>query len=194
MTKTAVIAPDQFTLMPWKNGKGETTELYCRRAPGSDEFEWRLSIASVTEDGLFSNFSGYHRTLIMIAGQGLELRHDGQATQLLEYRYDFCSFAGDWQTTARLMHGPIKDFNIICNTQHCWSKVSVIQRHEQTEIESEAGDLLIYADKSDGSYSLLATAESARIPKGYLVHVSNRDATNMKVSGDGLICIEIFGR
>ena len=194
MTKSKVIAPANFTLMPWKNGKGETTELYCMRQPGIDAFLWRLSIASVIEDGPFSTFSGYDRTLVMIAGSGMELIHEGQATQLLKDQYDLCSFDGGYSTSARLLNGPIRDFNIICNAQFCQAKVSILMDHENTCIRSAADDLFIYADKSMGLCSQASAANEIEIPKGHLFHANNIDIIDMNVSGEGLICVEIFAR
>ncbi len=45
--------------MPWRNGKGNTIELLKEDLPNRDGFAWRLSMADVTSDGEFSNFSDY---------------------------------------------------------------------------------------------------------------------------------------
>jgi len=58
-----IISPQQFKKTPWKNGKGETTELAISEGGTLENFDWRLSIASVTEDGAFSYFTGYCRNL-----------------------------------------------------------------------------------------------------------------------------------
>jgi len=52
-----IISPQQFKQIPWKNGKGTTTELAISDGGTLDHFAWRLSIASVVEDGEFSDFS-----------------------------------------------------------------------------------------------------------------------------------------
>ena len=56
---------------PWKNGGGVTTEL-AMSPPGAglDNFDWRVSLASIAEDGPFSQFPGVDRTLVMVAGDG----------------------------------------------------------------------------------------------------------------------------
>ena len=70
-----IITPEQFTLVPWKNGLGYTTELAINDGGTLEKFDWRLSIASVTADGAFSSFAGYQRNLVLIEGSGLTLDH-----------------------------------------------------------------------------------------------------------------------
>lgn len=117
---TELIAANNFKRMPWKNGKGETIELIAIHDPLSNELVCRLSIASVTLDGDFSDFSGCKRTLMMIAGNGIALSHQSQEAhipiQTLTRQYQYCSFDGGWKTKAKLVDGPITDFNIIF---HC---------------------------------------------------------------------------
>lgn len=45
--------------MPWKNGRGETTEIAVwPEGAGLQDFGWRLSMAGVSEHGAFSAFPG----------------------------------------------------------------------------------------------------------------------------------------
>ena len=60
--------------MPWKNGGGVTTEIAVFPAnAGLEDFEWRLSMATVASDGPFSLFAGIDRTLAVLEGEGLVL-------------------------------------------------------------------------------------------------------------------------
>ena len=58
-------------VLPWKNGRGTTTEL-ALWPPDSNfeggEFDWRLSIAPVDEPGPFSSFPGVERILTVTQG------------------------------------------------------------------------------------------------------------------------------
>lgn len=48
-----------YKRMPWKNGGGETVEIAIFPADASVEtFEWRISMATVANDGPFSIFPG----------------------------------------------------------------------------------------------------------------------------------------
>ena len=68
-----IISPEQYKTIPWKNGLGETTELAINEGGDVTNFDWRLSIARVTKDGFFSDFSNYSRNLILISCKGLRL-------------------------------------------------------------------------------------------------------------------------
>jgi len=103
------ISPQSFKQIPWKNGKGITTELAISDGGTLDSFDWRISIASVVEDGPFSNFSGYLRNLILIQGKGIRLNHDNHTTDVLGSILDLATFDGSSQTIGTLINGPIKD-------------------------------------------------------------------------------------
>ena len=50
----------------WKNGGGSTTEIAVFPPDaGFDDFDWRVSLATVAADGPFSAFPGIERTLAM---------------------------------------------------------------------------------------------------------------------------------
>ena len=61
MIEFNITKPEDFITMPWRNGLGSTIELVKHWS--GDSFQWRLSMADVTQDGAFSDFSGYDRSL-----------------------------------------------------------------------------------------------------------------------------------
>lgn len=71
------LTPADFRPMPWANGKGVTIEL--ARADGPGGMLWRLSRASVAENGPFSIFPGIERNLTILTGPGFDLIGDGIA-------------------------------------------------------------------------------------------------------------------
>ena len=194
---TELIAANNFKRMPWKNGKGETTELIAMHDPLTNELVYRLSVASVTLDGDFSDFSGFQRTLMMIAGNGIALSHQTQATQnptqTLTRQYQYCSFDGGWKTKAKLIDGAITDFNVIFNPQRVSAKVFVVKDGESNDIENHDNELFLFAHKEPSTCSLLdgKIPKEIKIPSGDLLHISNSDAARITVAGGGLICVEI---
>ena len=74
-----IYSPEDFQTLPWRNGLGSTVELISEILEGHEAFSWRLSIASVANDGPFSDFSGYDRTLLLLEGAGITL-HNPNAT------------------------------------------------------------------------------------------------------------------
>lgn len=70
------LRPSDYRRMPWANGRGTTTEMLRDEAPDGTLL-WRLSMASVAEDGPFSVFPGIERNLTVISGPGFRLRGEG---------------------------------------------------------------------------------------------------------------------
>jgi hypothetical protein len=150
MTEVTIIEPASFSAMPWRNGLGTTIELLKQDLPDGNGFAWRLSMADVTTNGAFSNFSGYDRTLLLLEGNGLTLDCDG-ANHRLEKPLQSARFSGDDQTFATLHDGPVKDFNIMVQRQRCSARVSSAQ-HQESAIDVDGDILLVYA--VDGELNL----------------------------------------
>ena len=100
--------------MPWKNGGGVTTEIAVFPAgAGLDDFEWRLSMANVASDGPFSIFAGVDRTLAVLEGEGIALSVADRPEVTLTRSSEPFAFPADQPTSARLIAGPILDFNVM---------------------------------------------------------------------------------
>ena len=105
-----VIRPSDYRVMPWKNGGGETTEIFV--SPLTGNFDWRVSIAKVNLDGPFSTFGGYERHIMTLSGQGMMLDIEGRGVSELEPLKPF-SFSGDLRVNGTLVDGPVLDFNLM---------------------------------------------------------------------------------
>ena len=114
MPNLIIIEQAEYLRMPWKNGLGETLEI--QRHEDSNGLRFRISQASVVEDGVFSDFSGLHRTLVLLSGEGMRLEHkNGSNSQLntLSKPLDMARFSGGDETYATLKNGKIEDLNIM---------------------------------------------------------------------------------
>jgi uncharacterized protein len=101
--------PASYRIMPWANGRGQTTELL--REDGPDGLALRLSIAVVAEDGPFSILPGIDRNLTVISGPGFWLRGDGIA--LYAAPLALVGFSGDVAIAATDVVASSEDFNIM---------------------------------------------------------------------------------
>lgn len=54
--------------MPWKNGRGVTSQIAV-----AEDSSWRLSAATISEPGPFSEYPGFRRLLAIWKGDGLLL-------------------------------------------------------------------------------------------------------------------------
>jgi uncharacterized protein len=97
--------------MAWKNGLGRTAEIARHPASGT-EFDWRISIATISADGPFSAFPGCDRTLVPISGGGVALDFADGAT-LRGGCFDLLRFAGEHGCEGRLLGGETRDLNVI---------------------------------------------------------------------------------
>lgn len=195
-----IIEPKQFKTIPWKNGLGETTELAINNGGKLDNFDWRLSIASVINDGVFSDFCGYQRNLVLIAGQGLMLQHDDKITDNLVNLLDIASFDGGCKTFGKLTDGVIKDFNIITNKQKILPQINCYVDAQQVAVQLE--QLNTYFAYSLTAIMQVETNQQEKqvqvaVPQGHLVKISVadglqvKDESTVKISGNNMILIQL---
>lgn len=121
----------QQPLVPWKNGRGTTRELMVEPpdATFGAGLRWRLSAASVAEDGPFSVFPGIARTLVLLEGPALELDVAGE-TLRLDSPYAVARFPGDAPTVGRVPRGPVRDLNFLVDAR--WPHHGEVLRGEGT--------------------------------------------------------------
>lgn len=111
----AALAP-----VPWKNGGGSTTELAIGPPDsGFEDFDWRVSLATIEKDGAFSLFPGVDRTLALVEGHGMTLEIDGEPT-LVTDADPVVAFDGSSKVEAKLNRGGSTDFNAMTRSERCY--------------------------------------------------------------------------
>lgn len=106
--------------VPWKNGSGSTTEIAIGPPDaGFEDFDWRVSLASIEKDGAFSLFPGVDRTLALVEGHGMTLEIDGEPTLVTEAE-PVVAFDGSSQVQAKLSRGGSTDFNAMTRSERCY--------------------------------------------------------------------------
>jgi environmental stress-induced protein Ves len=189
VSQITIIEPASFRAMPWRNGLGTTIELLKQGLPDGKGFAWRLSMADVTTNGEFSNFSGYERTLLLLEGNGLTLACDG-ANHRLEKPLQSARFSGDDQTFATLHDGPVKDFNVMVRRQLCSARVSSSVHPDESTLDADGNILLVYA--VDGELSLSGPEISVPvIPPGHLCVVQDPASGSLLCRGASHIAVQI---
>jgi len=143
-----IIPQSDYVRMPWKNGLGETLEIAVCCENG--EVLYRISKAAVVEDGVFSDFNGLNRTLVLLSGQGMQLTHkndDAEHCHDLTQPLSMAKFAGGDTTHATLTNGIIEDLNIMTREGRAVSNV--------TSVIAPASPNYVNSDKSlfDGFYA-----------------------------------------
>lgn len=131
------LTPSDYKTMPWANGKGVTVEM-LRVDDGG--LKWRLSRASVVENGDFSLFAGIERNLTVITGPGFDLVGDGLHLHALPLQP--VAFAGDVPIRAEGVTAASDDFNVMTARALPLPEVRVIHGAENL---AEGGTLAIFA-------------------------------------------------
>ena len=109
--RSRVIAANEYRRERWKNGTGWTREIV--RVPDCQEWDWRLSIAEIEQDGPFSCFPGIDRELVLIRGNGLHLRFDGGEVREVLPHHGRIRFAGERLVQGEPVDGTTHDFNLM---------------------------------------------------------------------------------
>lgn len=185
-----IISPDEYRTIPWKNGKGETVELAINEGGSLDYFEWRFSIASVTEDGEFSDFTGYMRNLVLIKGEGIDLCHDNVKTDRLETALSVATFDGSCKTVGTLKNGPIKDFNLMSSVNQYTATVDTYQNHHQVSLNT-CELCFVYALKNTLTISSLSPPHMRILSPNHLLQISEYDMRDMVITGQNMIVIHL---
>jgi environmental stress-induced protein Ves len=109
-----ILRASDYKRMSWKNGGGETAEIAVFPAGASiEDFDWRISMATVASDGPFSSFPKVDRTLSILSGSGIVLTIDGGAPLTLDLDSEPYPFPADKPTSARLVNGVVTDLNVM---------------------------------------------------------------------------------
>jgi len=180
-----IIAPNNFCVIPWKNGKGETIELAINEGGTIDKFDWRLSIASVVENGFFSDFTGYYRHLALIKGNGVELEHNNQTIDSLTSILNFAKFDGGCKTYAKLHSGPISDFNLMTKNQRFRGAMQTFIKCDKAELS--VADLGFIYNSSDASVLIEEGQSLSKLPSDHLLKIDATTHQTLTVTGENVI-------
>jgi len=184
-----IISPEQFKKTPWKNGKGETTELAISEGGTLDDFDWRISMATVVEDGAFSYFTGYLRNLILIAGNGMDLQHDQLRVDRLDRPLSLATFDGGCDTEATLTSGPIIDINVITKASKYDVSVATYTNRQSVTLNT-CTRCFIYCLDDAAILTLQDNCVHESLSAGQLMQLELPD-NNLKVEGENMIVVHL---
>jgi environmental stress-induced protein Ves len=104
--------PAQYVTTPWRNGGGVTVDIAV--VTDKDGDVWRFGRTPIVTPGPFSDYRGFDRIQVLVAGSGLVLQTpDGD----IDVRQTFrpVRFAGETPIVTRLEGGPVEVVNLIGN-------------------------------------------------------------------------------
>ena len=127
-----IVRAENHREMPWKNGGGVTTEIAIH-PPGAslEEFEWRVSLATMAGTGPFSAFAGVDRLMAVVDGRGVRLQIGGGPPVTIARGSEPLLFGGDLPVDARAVDGIVTILNVMVRRGRCRAS---LDRHIAAEI------------------------------------------------------------
>lgn len=173
--------------MPWKNGGGVTVEIAISPENASvDNFDWRISTATVANDGPFSVFPGIDRTLSVLEGNGIVLDVDGADTVLTTTTEPF-SFAADAKSGARLIEGPITDLNVMTRRGRFTHRVERLAVSGPRIIQPTGELMLIFC--AEGSLDLKIDNRITHLDQHDCSIMAEDAQISVELDGKGIACL-----
>ncbi|MGO6846647.1 HutD family protein (plasmid) [Rhizobium ruizarguesonis] len=169
--------------MPWKNGKGETVEIAVFPPDASiNDFDWRISMATVAEDGPFSIFPGIDRTLAILDGNGMVLDVAGSSPVLLTTASDPLAFPADVPVAARLEDGAITDLNVMTRRNGLSHTLIRIDVDGSKTVPLPPSKCLLLCHR--GALSFRRDGEIGALAAGDALLIEGAAATVLKIDGE----------
>jgi environmental stress-induced protein Ves len=106
----AIIAAYDISPQAWRNGGGQTRELWTWPAQGP--WQLRISRADISADGPFSAYPGVTRWFAVLHGHGVALTLDGARRDIRVDGEAVC-FDGAQAPDCTLLDGPTQDLNLM---------------------------------------------------------------------------------
>ncbi|MES2104668.1 MAG: HutD family protein [Pseudomonadota bacterium] len=134
---------------PWKNGGGSTADIVVEPAgAGLDDFEWRISVATITGNGPFSEFKGVDRSLSLLSDAPLRLLVD-EVCFPLDKQHPTLRFSGEARVRAEAQAGPHTVLNVM-SRRDCFAHL--LSQHAftaQREIELDAAINILFVQSGE---------------------------------------------
>lgn len=180
----SVLKAQAHRRMPWKNGGGVTVEIAIHPEGASvDDFDWRVSMATVASDGPFSIFSGIDRTLSVLEGDGIALDVEGRETTLTRQSAPL-AFPADARCGARLIGSAITDLNVMTRRGQFTHGVERLTVNGTVQVKT-GGNSAAFLFCAEGQIDLAVAPDAARLDKHDCAVLTDIGAMPIEIGGNG---------
>jgi environmental stress-induced protein Ves len=169
----------ELNAVPWLNGGGLTREVAVAGGSGPHGFDWRISIADVTEAGPFSSYPGVDRIITVVEGEGMDLAIDGVEHVL--GLHEPLSFDGASMTSCSRLAGPIRDLNVMTRSDTLSAGVAIRDLSQTRPIAVDDRQVLVLLSGS----AVVVGADGSRAELHLLDAVCPRGEHVRLVEGSG---------
>ena len=164
------------TVEPWLNGGGSATQVSIHPETATPtDFDWRISVASIEQDGEFSSYPRVQRHIMPLSTRGLALTVDGETHRLPGF--ESFEFPGDAVVRAIDVTSGSLDLNLMVRRDSFTGSLTA---------QSVQGGFTISA--APGESVVLVLLEPA-FGLGYLDAVELQPDSDLNLDGSGVIAI-----
>jgi environmental stress-induced protein Ves len=175
--------PSAYRRTPWKNGGGTTIDI------AEQDGIWRFGRTPITVAGPFSDYTGFDRLQVLVAGRGLVLETPkGEIDVRVPFRP--VRFAGETPIRSRLEAGPVEVVNLIGARAKARIDLEVLQPGDRHNIE--AGTRIAYA--ATGAAALEVDGTGHALAADHALHIAASRPTMIACRGGvvllgSIICV-----
>jgi len=172
-TIVAIRSLAEIESVPWKNMAGRTKELHVFPEDSDfNSFEWRVSVAEVVASGAFSTFENVDRSIVLLDGDGFDMKLDRERSHSLSEPFSPFSFAGECHVDVTLRGSGTLDLNLMVRRGVRAGKLVIVTSAEWAPLPCDTA--LIYLAKGNAFLSAGSAQENLR-PLDFVIFHANRD-------------------
>jgi environmental stress-induced protein Ves len=176
-----------YPVIPWKNGGGETCEIAVfPPGAGIEDFDWRISMATVVEDGPFSVFEGIDRTLFILEGDGVELTFEEGKVETIGAK-GHLSFPADVSTHAKLLGDAVTDLNIMSRRSNVRHKANKFDLTGLTTVDLISPVTLLFCISGNLAFATGQRTEDLGVADCMIL--CDDQVNSVSVTGEGVIVV-----
>ena len=176
--------PSDYRHTPWKNGGGVTVDIVL--VADKDGEIWRFGRTPIIRPGPFSDYTGFDRVQVLVAGSGLVLKTPGGE---IDVRQPFrpVRFAGETPIVSELESGPVEVVNLIGNRARVRIDMKVLD--EGRSLHLGPGTHVVYNPLGDSALDI----DGARqlLPSDHGLRLEAADGTVLAGRGGCLLVASI---
>ena len=177
---------------PWKNGGGSTTEIaIAPQGATYDDFDWRISLATISHSGPFSTFAGIDRTLTLVSGPGVVLDVGNERQVALSEREPTVAFPGEAQVAATVSSGPTTDFNVMTRRNACRHQLERRTVRDFSTLERRSDVTIVFLAEGESLY-LESSKERIALVRYDAVILDDEDVWTLEAGQATVFIVDII--
>lgn len=138
-----LIDPSRIPPIPWNNGGGVTREVAkSPLAATFVNFDWRLSVADIVENGTFSSLPGVDRHSLMVSSGEVRMTIDGQ--RMHWEMGSGTAFPGEADVRVEVLKGPTRNLNLFTRRGRCSGSIALRWLNESVFIGGERSPVAVF--------------------------------------------------